>query len=108
MCQAMQQASQLQIEKLDNIGTHYATTLKMWRENFLNNRQKLLELGFDEHFIRRWVYYFTYCEAGFETKVLGTLHLLLTRPGNETLKKLRTTEPRLQHQSHLPDLISVN
>ena len=30
MCQAMQQHTQLQIERLDNIGPHYATTLRMY------------------------------------------------------------------------------
>jgi cyclopropane-fatty-acyl-phospholipid synthase len=57
-----------------------------WRENFLANTNRIRELGFGDEFIRRWEYYFCYCEAGFETKVLGTLHLLLTRPGNESLK----------------------
>jgi cyclopropane-fatty-acyl-phospholipid synthase len=88
MADAMTKSSSLQIEHLDNIGIHYAQTLRLWRDNFIANREKILKLGFPESFIRRWLYYFAYCEAGFETKVLGTLHLLLTRPGNESIKHL--------------------
>eukprot|EP01122_Echinamoeba_exundans_P008156 TRINITY_DN2656_c0_g1_i3.p1 TRINITY_DN2656_c0_g1~~TRINITY_DN2656_c0_g1_i3.p1 ORF type:complete len:340 (+),score=81.03 TRINITY_DN2656_c0_g1_i3:247-1266(+) len=88
MANAMTKSSSLQIEHLDNIGIHYAQTLRLWRDNFIANREKILKLGFPESFIRRWLYYFSYCEAGFETKVLGTLHLLLSRPGNESIKHL--------------------
>lgn len=88
MANAMTKSSSLQIEHLDNIGIHYAQTLRLWRENFMANEAKIRKLGFNDAFIRRWSYYFCYCEAGFETKVLGTLHLLLSRPGNESIKHL--------------------
>lgn len=88
MANAMTNSSSLQIEHLDNIGIHYAQTLRLWRQNFLANESKIRQLGFNDAFVRRWLYYFSYCEAGFETKALGTLHLLLSRPGNEAIKHL--------------------
>ena len=40
---------------------------------------------FDDRFCRMWDYYLRYCEAGFESRLLGTMHLMLTRPNNITL-----------------------
>lgn len=38
-----------------------------------------------ELFRRKWEYYFTYCEAGFRTNVLGDVILTVTREGNAAL-----------------------
>ena len=38
------------------------------------------ELGYDEHFRRAWLYYLSYCEAGFEEGYTGDIHLLLAKP----------------------------
>ncbi len=46
-------------ELVENIGVHYAKTLRVWRENWLSQRDKILKLGFDETFIRKvieWLY----------------------------------------------------
>ena len=39
--------------------------------------------GFDERFIRTWEYYFASCEAGFRTRNLGLMHVLLARTGDD-------------------------
>jgi len=70
------------VDQIDNIGPHYATTLRLWKENFLAKKAQLLELGLDETFIRKWEYYFVYCEAGFKTCTLSVLQIVFTRPGN--------------------------
>ncbi len=49
-----------------NFGLDYAETLKAWRERFdAVVDQGNLPTGFDEHFVRLWRYYLTYCEGGF-------------------------------------------
>ena len=49
-----------------DFGTDYAETLKQWRERFDAVVDKgQLPAGFDEHFVRLWRYYLTYCEGGF-------------------------------------------
>jgi cyclopropane-fatty-acyl-phospholipid synthase len=72
--------SSLVVEQLDNIGIHYAETLRRWRSAFEQNREPLLQLGYDQTFQRKWIYYLCYCEAGFQTRFINDLHLLLTRP----------------------------
>jgi hypothetical protein len=44
-----------------------------------------MELGFPESFIRRWDYYFSYCQAGFAQHYIDDLQLVLTRTGNRDL-----------------------
>ena len=80
LAKAMTTHSRLIIEHLDNIGPHYAETLRRWRKAFQQHSRELLEQGFDQTFQRKWLYYLSYCEAGFQTRYTNDLHLVLTRP----------------------------
>ncbi|HEX4297959.1 MAG TPA: cyclopropane-fatty-acyl-phospholipid synthase family protein [Devosia sp.] len=55
----------LMLENVENFRLGYAKTLKLWRERFLERWHILQKMGFDEQFRRKWVYYLSYCEAGF-------------------------------------------
>ena len=85
LTQAMQKSSRLQIEELENIGPHYARTLRDWRHRFQQSWPELQGQGYDEKFRRTWEYYLAYCEAGFAHRNLADLQLVLTRPGNPSL-----------------------
>ncbi|MFO1418391.1 MAG: cyclopropane-fatty-acyl-phospholipid synthase family protein [Methylotetracoccus sp.] len=69
------------IYHLDDIGPHYATTLRHWRERFLENLPEVRTLGFSERFIRMWEFYLCYCEGGFIERAIGNIQMLLTKPG---------------------------
>ena len=71
----------LNVVALDEIGTHYARTLREWRHRFEANLERVRKLGYDERFIRMWRYYLCYCEGGFLERSIGTCHLLLAKPG---------------------------
>jgi len=73
--------TRLVIHRVENIGPHYATTLRRWRENFLSQRGAVRALGFDESFLRRWEYYLAYCEAGFAEAILNDHIIVLRRAG---------------------------
>ncbi|KAH8495573.1 hypothetical protein H0E87_018661 [Populus deltoides] len=79
---AMGVASRLCVEHVENIGSHYHHTLRRWRKNFLENKSKILAMGFDEKFIRTWEYYFDYGAAGFKSYTLGDYQVVFSRPGN--------------------------
>jgi cyclopropane-fatty-acyl-phospholipid synthase len=66
---------------VENIGPHYARTLRDWRAQLLARLDAAKGLGFDEGFLRAWEYYFAYCEAGFDARYLGDLQLVLVRSG---------------------------
>jgi len=55
----------LVLENVDTFRLSYAKTLKLWRERFLERWPVIAPLGYDEEFKRKWVYYLSYCEAGF-------------------------------------------
>ncbi|TLD37784.1 cyclopropane-fatty-acyl-phospholipid synthase [Venturia nashicola] len=82
----------LVIDSIENIGAHYAKTLRIWKENFLGEfDDKIRPALLKEHegmtkvdvetFRRKWEYYFTYCEAGFATKTLGDHIFTVSREG---------------------------
>lgn len=74
--------SRLMFEGVENIGLHYGETLRRWRVAFMENLHEVKAQGFDEVFIRKWLYYMCYCEAGFNQRYLGTLQFVLTRTGS--------------------------
>jgi cyclopropane-fatty-acyl-phospholipid synthase len=85
MCNAMTKYSGFQVEHLENIGIHYAETLKQWRLRFTAAFDELSRMGFDKVLRRTWIYYFSMCEAQFSLRVLNDLQIILTREGNRKL-----------------------
>jgi cyclopropane-fatty-acyl-phospholipid synthase len=49
-----------------SFGRDYAETLVRWRHRFLAQQARVLEIGFDQSFMRIWEFYLAYCEAAFE------------------------------------------
>ena len=62
-------------------GPDYAETLRRWEASFLARRTDVLELGFDETFIRMWHFYLAYSRAGFASGYLDVQQLALERRG---------------------------
>jgi cyclopropane-fatty-acyl-phospholipid synthase len=72
-------ASQLRIVGLEDIGSHYATTLAHWRANMLRNAAHARAMGYSDTFLRMWEFYFSYCEGGFAEGALGDAQIVMTR-----------------------------
>ncbi|HEX3331062.1 MAG TPA: cyclopropane-fatty-acyl-phospholipid synthase family protein [Gaiellales bacterium] len=75
----LRDASSLRVTDAAEIGRHYGTTLRHWRDRFLAERERVQALGFDATFVRMWEFYLAYCEAGFATGALGNAQLRLAR-----------------------------
>jgi cyclopropane-fatty-acyl-phospholipid synthase len=82
MLNSITSVSDMRVFDLEDIGPHYATTLRMWRENFFANISQVRQLGYSEEFIKMWEFYLCYCEGGFTERALGDVHLLLAKPDN--------------------------
>jgi len=78
-------ASDLTVHHLEDIGKHYAPTLREWRRRFFANLEHVRAQGFDERFVRMWDMYLAFSEASFAERTLGDLQLLLTKPKNRSL-----------------------
>ena len=71
-----------ELYSLKDMGHDYALTLRKWNENFNNNLGEVKKLGMSTKFIRKWNYYFSYCEAAFAQKNISVVQLLYSRPNN--------------------------
>ena len=77
---AVARVTDMKVFNLEDIGPHYAPTLRMWRERFFQNINKVRALGYPESFNRLWEFYLCYCEGGFAERQLGDVQMLLTKP----------------------------
>jgi len=78
---SMARSSAFVVDRLDNIGDHYATTLRHWRRRFWMKIDAVRDLGFDEEFVRMWDFYLATCEAAFRRRHIGNIQLQLSRAG---------------------------
>lgn len=80
MTQSFSRNTDLQLIHFEDITPHYATTLRLWRERFFANIDKVKAMGFSESFIRMWEFYLTSCEGSFQEHYNGDIQLVLSRP----------------------------
>ncbi len=76
------QAALAGLEVVDEFafGHDYARTLSIWRERFLHEQDRVLQLGFDQRFLRIWEFYLAYCEAAFEQGSIDVVQYTLRKP----------------------------
>jgi cyclopropane-fatty-acyl-phospholipid synthase len=80
--QSLRRATSLALYHAEDIGAHYARTLREWRRRFLASLDRVRALGFDDRFVRAWEYYLASCEAAFLERQIGDVQLLLTKTMN--------------------------
>jgi cyclopropane-fatty-acyl-phospholipid synthase len=69
----------MKMEIQESFGLDYAETLRRWRDAFNSHETELESLGFDAAFRRKWNYYLSYCEAGFEAGSIDVSQIVLQR-----------------------------
>ncbi|WP_416652053.1 class I SAM-dependent methyltransferase [Candidatus Pseudothioglobus sp. Uisw_086] len=70
----------------EDITLHYARTLEIWRKDFENVLPQVRELGFSDPFIRIWVFYLVYCEAGFLENLISDFQFIFAKPDSKNIK----------------------
>jgi cyclopropane-fatty-acyl-phospholipid synthase len=86
--EALRKTGDLFLHDLKDLGLSYAETLKRWRIAFNQNEAAVRAQNFDTRFIRKWNYYFSYCEAAFAMRNISVMQAIYTRPNNPTLTNL--------------------
>lgn len=79
MSELMTRHTDFVVRNLFDMGPDYARTLAHWRQRFVHAWQEIEALGFDERFRRMWLYYFGYCEAGFNARTISVVQLTADR-----------------------------
>ncbi len=82
---AINNTSDLSLVNLKDIGLHYSKTLGIWQQRFNKRLEEVKKLGFDDEFIRKWNYYFSYCEAAFSMRNIYVMQMVYSRPNNSNL-----------------------
>ncbi len=93
---SLARATDLRLTHLEDIGPHYATTLRRWFDNFSAKLDRVRALGYPEAFIRMWEFYLCYCEAGFLERVIGDAQMLLVKPQSRLTPLTPPLHPLLQ------------
>lgn len=76
-----QTRTSLRTDERFSLRTDYAETLRLWRGRFVQRRDTVSELGFDEVFHRMWELYLAYSEAGFRSGYLDVVQWTFTATG---------------------------
>ena len=84
---ALHRTGDLFLHHLEDLGASYAQTLHAWWETFNARTAEVRALGFDARFIRKWNYYFQYCEAAFAMRNISVVQATYTRPNNRALHR---------------------
>jgi cyclopropane-fatty-acyl-phospholipid synthase len=81
MTSALTRVTDLRAINIEDIGLHYAWTLRDWRERFFARIEEVRAQGFSDEFIRLWEYYLAYCESAFLERAIGDVQLHAIKPG---------------------------
>ena len=82
----------LSLRSFDDIGEHYAVTLRLWRERMMARRDVIVgELGYSEKFLRMFEFYFAYCEAGFARGLINDLQMTWVKTGDAASLRAETS-----------------
>jgi cyclopropane-fatty-acyl-phospholipid synthase len=73
----------LRIVDLEDIGSHYAATLRRWAANLSGRETELRQLGVSTEFRRLWTLYLAYCEAAFLERHISDVQVVLAKPSRQ-------------------------
>lgn len=80
LAQASAKVGDLGLIHLEDIGAHYAPTLRAWARNIGARLPEISALGYPSEFLRMWDFYLSYCEGGFLERSISTVHMLFSKP----------------------------
>ncbi len=81
MSRSLTENTDMRVIHLEDIGPHYATTLRHWHHRFQARLDEVRKLGYSDAFIRLWQFYLAYCESAFTERATGNVQMLIMRPG---------------------------
>lgn len=82
MLTSISESSDLTLFHSESYAASYGKTLDIWYQRFIDNKEKVISLGYGHTFIRLWEYYLKYCQAGFEERVIDVQQIVLKKPAN--------------------------
>ena len=87
--------TELNIMHAETFGLDYARTLAEWRARFMACLDQVRALGFDEPFIRTWLFYFAICEEAFRCGHINDYQIVMARPEEKCMADHFISKPDL-------------
>jgi cyclopropane-fatty-acyl-phospholipid synthase len=79
---SLARATDLRVVDLEDIGRHYAETLRLWADQLAEHTDAVEALGVSREFRRLWDLYLAYCEASFLERHISDVQLIAAKPGH--------------------------
>ena len=80
MTATLTKVSDMRVFHVEDIGPHYAKTLRRWHDRFMSRVDEVSQLGYSETFQRMWRFYLSYCEGAFREHAIGDVQMLMVKP----------------------------
>ena len=77
---SLRRATPMTVFDVEDIGRHYAETLRRWDDNLAARTDEVAALGLDTRFQRLWQFYLCYCEGAFLERHISDVQMLLAMP----------------------------
>ena len=80
IARSLRRATPMLVVDVEDIGRHYAETLRRWDENVPTTPTRSTALGLDDRFQRLWHFYLCYCEGAFLERHISDVQMVLAMP----------------------------
>lgn len=80
MTRVITRHTDMRVLHVEDIGLHYAKTLRHWKARFFDSLDDIRAIGYSDAFIRMWEFYLCYCESAFVERATSNVQMLITRP----------------------------
>jgi cyclopropane-fatty-acyl-phospholipid synthase len=77
---SLRRATPMVVVDVEDIGRHYAETLRRWDERVMGHADEVTALGLDTRFQRLWHFYLCYCEGAFLERHISDVQMVLAMP----------------------------
>ena len=90
---AVRRATPMTVVDVEDIGRHYAETLRRWNANLDGRLEEVADLGLDAGFQRLWDFYLSYCEGAFLERHISDVQIVLAMPDWQAPMAVRGAVP---------------
>ncbi len=90
---SLRRVTPLVVVDVEDIGRHYAETLRRWHAAVTDRAEEVTALGLDTRFQRLWSFYLCYCEGAFLERHISDVQMVMAMPGWEAPMAVRDPLP---------------
>jgi cyclopropane-fatty-acyl-phospholipid synthase len=90
---SLRRVTPLVVVDVEDIGRHYAETLRRWHAAVTTRADEVTALGLDQRCQRLWSFYLCYCEGAFLERHISDIQMVMAMPGWEAPMAVRDRPP---------------